>query len=104
MFDLNWSKIRLLACGGLISTLGYRILRSGEAKKLYTFAAAAVLREKEYIMTGVTDIREDCEDILADAKAYNEEYEEERSRIIEDHAQRIADKKEVMDAPERDKQ
>ena len=100
MFELSWHKVRLMACGGLISTLGYRILRSGEAKKLYTYAAAAVLREKEYIMTGITNIREDCEDIVADAKAYNEEYTEERARVIEDHAERIASKKEVTAAVE----
>ncbi len=95
MLHLSWSKMRLLACGAALSTLGYRILRSADAKKLYTFAAAAVLREKEYIMAGLTDIREDCEDILADAKAVNEEYADERARVIEDHAARAAAEREA---------
>lgn len=88
MIDICWGKVRLVACGALLSTLGYRIVRSTEAKKLYTLAAAAVLREKEYIMTGLTDIREDCEDILADAKEVNECYAEAHAKVIEDRAAR----------------
>ena len=37
------------------------------------FGTAAVLRAKEDVMTTVTTLRENCGDILADAKAINEE-------------------------------
>ena len=90
MIDICWGKMRLVACGALLSTVGYRIVRSPEARKLYTLATAAVLREKEYIMTELTDIREDCEDIVADAKELNECYAEERAKVIEDRAARRA--------------
>ena len=79
----------LFALGGaLAATVGVRILRSADAKRLYTLGTAAVLREKEYIMAGLTDIKADCEDILADAKELNEEYRAARNKVIEDHAKR----------------
>lgn len=87
----------LFAVGGaLAATLGVRILRSADAKKLYTYGTAAVLREKEYIMTGLTDIKADCEDILADAKELNRAYAEARNRVIENHAKRAAVKAETL--------
>ena len=95
MLHLSWGKMRLVACGAALSTLGYRILRSADAKRVYTFATAAVLREKEHIMAELTDIREDCEDIVASAKAMNEDYADERARVIEDYAERAAAEKEA---------
>ena len=64
----HWGSV---AAGALLSTVGYQILRSRDAKKLYTAATAAVLREKDTIMREVSSIKEDCEDIYADAKAEN---------------------------------
>lgn len=94
MFSLNKS---LFAVGGaLAATIGVRILRSADAKKLYTYGTAAVLREKEYIMAGLTDVKADCEDILADAKELNAAYAEARNRVIEDHAKRAAAKAETL--------
>jgi hypothetical protein len=67
------AKLGLFAGGVLFGTAGIRILSSREAKKVYTHATAAVLRAKEDVMTTVTTLRENCGDILADAKAINEE-------------------------------
>ena len=67
------AKLRLFAGGVLFGTAGIRILSSRDAKKVYTHATAAVLRAKEDVMTTVTTLRENCGDILADAKAINEE-------------------------------
>lgn len=53
--------------------LGSGSSASRDAKKVYTHATAAVLRAKEDVMTTVTTLRENCGDILADAKAINEE-------------------------------
>lgn len=89
---MEWEKLRLVFGGALLSTLGYRILRSRDAKKVYSYATAAVLREADYIMDIVTDIREDCEDIYADAKARNERYAEEAAQLIEDRAAKRAAK------------
>ena len=66
------AKLGLFAGGVLFGTAGIRILSSRDAKKVYTHATAAVLRAKEDVTT-VTTLRENCGDILADAKAINEE-------------------------------
>ena len=66
------AKLGLFAGGVLFGTAGIRILSSRDAKKVYTHATAAVLRAKEDVMTTVTTLRENCGDILADAKAINE--------------------------------
>ena len=63
------AKLGLFAGGVLFGTAGIRILSSRDAKKVYTHATAAVLRAKEDVMTTVTTLRENCGDILADAKA-----------------------------------
>ena len=63
------AKLGLFAGGVLFGTAGIR----RDAKKVYTHATAAVLRAKEDVMTTVTTLREICGDILADAKAINEE-------------------------------
>ncbi len=81
---MNFTKTGLFACGALASTLGYRILRSPEAKKVYTFFTSAVLREKDHIMKEVTEIREECGDIYADALARNEALAREEQKLIED--------------------
>jgi hypothetical protein len=67
------AKLGLFTGGVLFGTAGIRILSSRDAKKVYTHATAAVLRAKEDVMTTVTTLRENCGDILADAKAINEE-------------------------------
>ena len=61
----------LFAGGLLFGTAGLRILGSREAKKVYTYATAAVLRAKDDVMTAVTNVREGASDILADAKELN---------------------------------
>lgn len=80
------NKLGWTAGGVLLGTLGYRILKSPEMKKLYTYCTSSVLREKDTIMKGITDIREDCSDIYADAKARNKKLAEEKDQIIADRA------------------
>lgn len=86
--SFKYAHLGLVAGGALLSTLGVRIVRSKEAKKLYSYATAAVIREKNHIMDFVTDVQEDCSDIYADAKDINERYAEEDERIIEDRAEK----------------
>ena len=88
MFKLNWGKLGLFAGGVLFGTAGVKILSSSDAKKVYTQTTAAALRAKDQVMTTVTNVRENAGDILADAKAINE--------------QRAADAeaKEIVDAAE----
>ena len=50
-----------------------KILTSKDARKVYTEATAAALRAKECVMTTVTNVQEGAGDILADAKAINDQ-------------------------------
>ena len=82
--DMGWSKLGLFAAGVLAGTAGVKILTSKDAKKAYTHATAAVLRGKDCVMKTYTTAKENCSDILADAKAINEE--RAKQEIIEDAA------------------
>ena len=93
--DIPWKKIGLFAGGVLFGTAGIRVLSSKDAKKCYTHATAAVLRAKENVMETVTTVRENCDDILSDAKEINE------LRVLEEEAAVIADKfEEISDTSE----
>ena len=70
---MNWAKIGLFAAGVLFGTAGIKVLGSKDAKKVYTETTAAALRAKECVMTTVTNVRENADDILADAKQINED-------------------------------
>ena len=73
MSRLPWGKLGLFAGGVLFGTAGIKILSSQDAKKCYTNATAAVLRAKDSVMETVTNVRENCDDILSDAKEINAE-------------------------------
>lgn len=70
---LGWSKIGAFAGGVLFGTAGIQILSSRDAKKVYVHTAAAAMRAKESVMRTVTTIRENADDIIAEAKQINEE-------------------------------
>ena len=73
MIHLPWAKLGLFAGGVLFGTAGIKILSSKDAKKCYTNATAAVLRAKDCVMKTATTVRENCGDILSDAKDINAE-------------------------------
>ena len=78
-------KLGLFAAGVLFGTAGIKVLSSKDAKKVYTHTTAAVLRAKDSVMEAVTTVRENAEDIYADAKAINEQRAEEASAaVVED--------------------
>ena len=81
-----WGKAALFAGGVLFGTAGVKLLSSKDAKKAYTHATAAALRAKESVMKTVTKMRENADDILADAKEINEKRAEAEAEIIEDAA------------------
>ena len=85
---MKFGKLGLFAAGVLFGTAGIKLLSSKDAKKVYTHATAATLRAKDSVMTTVTTIRENCGDILADAKAIHERRAaEEAAETIEDTAE-----------------
>lgn len=69
---LGWGKIAAFVGGTLFGSVGIKLLSSRDAKKAYTHATAAVLRMKDCVMETATLVQENCDDILADAKAINE--------------------------------
>ena len=78
-------KFGLLAAGVLFGTAGIKVLSSKDAKKVYTHTTAAVLRAKDSVMETVTTVRENAEDIYADAKAINQQRaQQEADAVIED--------------------
>ncbi len=90
----SWNTIGKVACGFIIGTAGVKILSSKDAKKCYTHVTAAAYRCKDSIMETYTSIKENCEDISADAKDINEE------RYAKERAQEIADAKAVLERAE----
>ncbi len=90
--NIQWKKVGLFAGGVLFGTAGIRVLSSKDAKKCYTQATAAVLRAKADVMQTVTTVRENCEDILADAKEINEQRAlEEEEAFIDDEIDDLAE-------------
>lgn len=80
---IDGKKTGIFAAGVLFGTAGIKILSSRDAKKVYTYCTAAVLRAKECVMKTATNIQENAEDIYAEAQQINEDraakYDEEYS-------------------------
>lgn len=82
---MNMKKLGSFAAGVLFGTAGLKILGSEDAKKVYAHTTAAVLRAKDSVMETVTTVRENAEDIYADAKAINQQRaQREADAVIED--------------------
>ena len=70
---MGWGKIACFVAGSLFGTAGVKLLTSKDAKKVYAHTTAAALRVADCAMTAATSVRENVEDILADAKQINED-------------------------------
>ena len=82
------AKLGLFAGGVLFGTAGIKILSGKDAKKVYTHATAAALRAKEDVMKTATRVKENANDILADAELINEERAAaEAEEVIDDAAE-----------------
>ena len=88
----NWKCLRILGAGALLGSYGVRLLTSRDAKKAYTCGTAAVMRMKDEVLKDVSLIRENCNDIAADAREINEK------RQAELDAKQIEDAKAVLAA------
>ena len=89
-----WRKLGAFAGGILFGTAGIAILKSDDAKNVYTHCTAAVKRGCDSVMKTATALRENCEDISAAA----DEITEERLRRKEE--KEIADAKALLSARE----
>ena len=63
----------MLIYGFLAGTAGVHILTTKEAKKIYTHITAAAMRGVDDVNRTVTRVKENCEDIAVDARAFNDE-------------------------------
>ena len=80
-----WTKAALFAGGVLFGTAGLKLLSSKDAKKAYTHTTAAVLRAKECVLSAATLVKENAEDVLAEAKKINEDRAaSEEETVVED--------------------
>lgn len=85
--NINWKKTGLFAAGVAFGTAGIKVLSSKDAKKVYANCTAAALRAKDCVMKTVSTVQENAGDVLADAKAINEEREaKEQAAEFEDAA------------------
>ena len=90
MLDLfKWSHVGIFAGGILFATKGVELLRSRESRDVFVKATALGVRNRDDVMKCVTSIREECEDIYADALELNKKKEEETAaqtakEVIED--------------------
>ncbi|MBR1816698.1 MAG: hypothetical protein IJ763_08355 [Lachnospiraceae bacterium] len=78
----NCGKLCTFAAGLLFGTAGIKVLSSRDAKKIYTHATAATLRAKDSVMKTVNTVKENCEDIYAEAKQINADREAEDADCI----------------------
>lgn len=82
---MKLNKLGAFALGTLFGTAGIKALSSKDAKNVYVHTTAAALRSKESVMTTVTTVRENAEDILAMAKDINDaRAKKESEELIED--------------------
>lgn len=102
----HWGKIGLFVGGVIFGTAGISILKSDDLKKAYTHCTAAALRGKEEVMKTATTLRENCDDIYADAQDINEKRAQEaEKRAIVDARAKIEEAKahlEELEAAQRD--
>lgn len=89
---MNWLSARLVGYGVLLGTVGVKILTSDDAKKVYTHCTAAAMRGVDEVAKVYTTLKENCEDISADAKEINEKRAQEKENRL------IADAKALLEA------
>ena len=78
----NWHHCVWFFGGVLFGTAGIKVLSSKDAKKCYTHTTAAVLRAKDCVMDTANKVQENCGDVLAEAKAINEERKANEEEVV----------------------
>ena len=88
-----WGRLGAFAGGILFGTAGIAILKSDDAKNVYTHCTAAK-RGCDSVMKTATAIKENCEDISAAADEINED------RMRRKEEQEIADARALLSSRE----
>lgn len=87
MSILKWDHAGLFVGGMLFATKGIELLGSKAAHEVFVKATAFGLRCRDEVMENVTAVRENCEDIYAEAVELNDEkanLPEVKVEVIED--------------------
>ncbi len=96
--QMGWGKVGLLVGGAVLGSYGTRILGSRDAKKIYTQCTAAALRMKDEVVKDFTTLKENAEDIAAEAKDINEKRQQEyEAQMIEDARAILAEAEEKQE-------
>jgi len=82
MFSIK--KIAVFAAGTAFGSAGFKLLTSKDAKKVYSHCTAAALRVKDFTVKTATNIQENAEDILAEAKQINKDRECSEDKVFDD--------------------
>lgn len=82
----KWNKAGIFVGGMLFATKGIEILKSKQAHDFCVDATALGLRLRDEAMKAVTAVREECEDVVAEAIIRNKvnELRTEEPEVIED--------------------
>ena len=88
---LNWKKLGIFAGGVVFGTAGIAILKSEDAKRVYTHVTAAAKRGGDAVMDVYTSLKENCGDINADADDINEERAQKKA------TQKLSDARAVIE-------
>ena len=99
---MKLNRAGFFALGTLFGFEGIRLLTSKDAKKVYAHCTAGVLRAKDYVLGQATALQENCEDIYEEAKAINEEREQEEEIKAQTEESEKAQEEENGDKKEED--
>ncbi len=95
---ISWKTTRHILYGFLAGTAGVKIFSGRTAKKVYTHITAAALRGADDVMSRAEIIKENCQDIVSDAKAINEKiYAEDEEQLIKDAREIIREAEEAAE-------
>ena len=98
---IDGKKTGIFAAGVLFGTAGIKILSSRDARKVYTYCTAAVLRAKECVMKTATNIQENAEDIYAEAQQINEDRAAEaEAEVVDDYCEVAEETEEAAETAE----
>ena len=89
MSILKWNHAGLFVGGMLFATKGIELLKTKQAHKAFVDATALGLRVRDEVMKGVTAVREEAEDVVAEAVIKNKinEITASEPEVIEDKSE-----------------
>lgn len=90
----KWNHAGIFVGGMLFATKGIELLKTKQAHKLFVDVASLGLKAREEVMKNVTAVREEAEDIVAEAVIRNKinEITKAEPEVIEDKSEKAAKK------------